>query len=442
MISKTVVTGWGRTCPSLTSLHHVRPEDVFSDVEDFNPLIARGLGRGYGDCAVVGGGATVRLRGTENLIVDGDRVTVDAGVSLDHLLQVVVPLGLFVPVTPGTRYVTIGGAIAADVHGKNHHCDGTFGSHVECMEVVTPSGGVVMLRQTDELFWATVGGMGLTGVIARATIRMIRIETSRILERTRRFSNIDSLMSAMEEADSYSKYSVAWVDTLSGGKRIGRSVLSSGEHARLQDLPRRLRDAPLRYRCSPGIELPAVAGRFRVTPSLVRAFNEFWYRKFSSSREAHVSEIESFFHPLDRLSNWNIIYGRRGFVQYQFAVPDASAHVVGATLSLLQQRRVPAFLSVLKRFGEQNRGLLSFPLKGWTLAVDIPASFSGLGQILDQTDQLVVGAGGRVYLAKDSRLDPRLLPRMYPKFEEFRTMRRTVDPSLTLQSNLSRRLGL
>lgn len=442
MKNKTVLAGWGRTCPSLTTLHHIRPEDLFSSPDESTPIIARGLGRGYGDCAVSGGGATIRLMDAENLIVDGDSVTVDAGVSLDQLLKVVIPMGLFVPVTPGTRYITVGGAIAADVHGKNHHCDGTFGTHVECMEVVTPSGVVLTLRPTDELFWATVGGMGLTGVIVRATIRMIRIETSRIRETTRRFSNLDDLMAAMEKADIDSKYSVAWVDTLSGGDRLGRSVLSTGEHAQIDELPRRLRHDPLLYESHPGLDLPGIASGFRITSSVVKVFNEFWYRKTSSSREERVSEIASFFHPLDRISNWNIIYGKQGFIQYQFAIPDASAHLIGESLNLLQRRRVPAFLSVLKRFGEQNRGLLSFPLKGWTLAVDIPAGFSSLGQILDELDQLVVGAGGRVYLAKDSRLDPRLLARMYPRLDEFRAVRRSIDPSVTLQSNLSRRLGL
>lgn len=441
MTEQAVLAGWGRTCRALTTCREVDVKALVDTLRGDERLIPRGLGRGYGDCAVAGGNLTIRLKQDQEVIFLDDRAVVSAALSLDELLKASVPRGLFVPVTPGTRYVTVGGAIAADVHGKNHHCDGTFSMHVESMNVLDSFGNHLTLSPQDDLFWMFVGGMGLTGVIVQATIRMLRIETSYVREISRRFSNLDQLMSEMEKADSHSKYSVAWVDTASA-RHLGRSVLSLGDHAQLHELPRRLQGQPLRYSPGDGVVLPQVAGRFRLTTQLVRTFNEVWYRKPSSSRKVHFSTIPSFFHPLDRVSNWNIVYGKRGFLQYQFVVPDRSAHLIGTVLSVLRHGSVPAFLSVLKRFGEQNQGLLSFPLKGWTLAIDIPAGFPNLGRTLDEIDELVVGAGGRVYLAKDSRLDPRHLVAMYPRLNEFKLTRENLGHAVKYQSNLSRRLGL
>jgi decaprenylphospho-beta-D-ribofuranose 2-oxidase len=439
---RVTLTGWGNTAPSLTSVVSCTSDNVSEVVCESSNLISRGLGRSYGDCAYLGGGKTVRLMPKDEIQIVDDLATIDAGVSIDELLRVCVPMGLFVPVTPGTRYVTIGGAIAADVHGKNHHRDGTFGAHVQSIELMMSSGHNVMLYPTDDLFWATVGGMGLTGVILRATVRLTKVETSYIRETSRRFLSLDKLMFEMEDVDRTSKYSVAWVDTIAKGRRLGRSVLSIGDHASLVDLPRSLRKDPLRYGSSDGISLPRQAQHFRLTKGIVRKFNDIWYRKPSSGHSCHFSEIPTFFHPLDRVSNWNIIYGRRGFIQYQFVVPDSGAHLVGRIIELLNAGQFPPYFSVLKRFGEQNPGLLSFPMRGWTLAVDIPAQVPGLGRVLDECDSLINGVGGRVYLAKDSRLHPKMFAEMYPRHGEFTALREKYDPMRKFNSNLSRRLGL
>lgn len=440
MTCQTSLAGWGNTSRSLTTFIECSGAEAKGVLRDAGKLIPRGLGRGYGDCAVLGGGTTLRLRPTSRIVISEGRAMVEGGVSLDELLTECIPLGLFLPVTPGTRFVTVGGAIAADVHGKNHHCDGTFGSHVEEIDLLTPSGDEVSLDPSDDLFWATVGGMGLTGVILRATIRLIKVETSYIRETSRRFKNLEELMLAMESADKTNKYSVAWVDTLSRGKHLGRSVLSLGDHASRSDLPRRYRREPLGYSSSPGISLPGLCHRMQIGARMAKLFNEAWYRKPSSSRRLRIVKLSSFFYPLDRIANWNIFYGRSGFVQHQFVVPDSASHVIVDAVEIMSKHKIPAYLSVLKRFGPANKGMLSFPLAGWTLATDIPATFPELSLVLDQLDEMVAASGGRVYLAKDARLNSALVRRMYPELQEFSAYRRSIDPQLMMDSNLARRL--
>lgn len=438
-----LVTGWGRTAPARTELVQPDRSELPRTLLGSTRVVARGLGRAYGDCAVAGGGLTISTVGWNSIEVSDGRATVGAGVSLDDLLRTIVPLGWFVPVTPGTRFVTIGGAIAADVHGKSHHVDGSFGAHIESFELVTGSGECLTVtpEADSEAFWATVGGMGLTGVVTSAVIRLLPIESSRIAARESRHADLDDLMSAMVEADRSHRYSVAWVDG-SPGRVLGRGVLSVGDHAPLDALSRRHRGAPLAYSPRQRFALPRLTPPVVLAPGVARAFNEFWYRKAPRTRRTSVVSISSFFHPLDGVADWNRVYGPPGFVQYQFVVPDSAADVVRTTLEHLAGANVPSYLAVLKRFGEVNPGMLSFPMRGWTLALDVPAGADGVDAALDRCDEEVVSAGGRVYLAKDARLDPRHLPAMYPRLPEFRAARRRLDPDGRMQSNLSRRLGL
>lgn len=443
MVREGVLTGWGRTAPALTRV--VEPDaSGLVGVLDSATLVARGLGRGYGDCAVAGGGTTVSTRAMRALAIHDGVLDAAAGASLEEVLKVAVPQGWFVPVTPGTRFVTVGGAIASDIHGKNHHRDGTFGDHVEELSLMLASGETRTVSRSSDphLFWATVGGMGLTGVITRARVRMMPIETSLMSTVTHRVRNVDELMEAMVRADDEHRYSVAWVDTLATKKSLGRSVLSLGDHARLDDLsPKRRRD-PLAYEPKQRLAAPRVVPGGLLNTVTVRAFNEAWFRKAPARPTPSVDSISAFFHPLDGVADWNRIYGRNGFVQYQFVVPDAASSLIPNVLERLADERVPAFLTVLKRFGDANAGMLSFPSKGWTLAVDIPAGVDDLDDTLDELDDAVVEAGGRVYLAKDSRMHPRHVPAMYPRLVEFRAVRAEVDPEGRFASNLSRRLGL
>ena len=441
------VLGWGGTTPSVSEVREVTGEDELSQIvaqPTTRGLLPRGLGRSYGDSAQNAGGVVLDLTPLAGAALDPHqgRVTAAGGTSLDEVLRRIVPAGFFLPVTPGTRFVTVGGAIAADVHGKNHHVDGTFGSHVSQLVLMTPDGAVTDLAPEGSgaaAFWATLGGMGLTGVITQATFDVIPIETSRMRVDTDRFDHLDTLMGAMIEGDKDYRYSVAWVDSLS---ERGRGVLTRGEHATRTELPAALSGDPLAY--DPRKRLSAL----RWVPSgalngaSVRAFNEAWFRKAPRRRRGELQSIPTFFYPLDGVEHWNRIYGRRGFIQYQFAVPDDGAHVVHRALRDVRQAGAPSFLTVLKRFGPGNPAPLSFPQPGWTLALDIPVGGAALAATLDQLDEVVAEAGGRIYLAKDSRMAPEMFERMYPRWREWREVRDQLDPNHRMASDQARRLGL
>jgi decaprenylphospho-beta-D-ribofuranose 2-oxidase len=445
------LTGWGRTAPTAASvLTNPTVETMTRAVRQAGArgVLARGLGRSYGDAAQNAGGLVIDMTGLNRIHhvdVDSALVTVDAGVSLETFMRRLLPLGLWVPVSPGTRQVTVGGAIASDIHGKNHHVDGSFGQHVESMDLLTASGEVRTLTPDGpdaELFWATVGGMGLTGIVVRATVRFKHAETAYFVVDTERTTDLDDLMSRLERTDHRYPYSVAWIDTVATGSKLGRAVLTRGWPARLQDLPRKLRRDPLRF--DPRLVLrrtPAIFPSGLLNKLTVSAFNEFWYRKAPLDRRAEIQHISPFFHPLDMVADWNVIYGPRGFLQYQFVVPYGAEDTMRHALEKISESGHVSFLSVLKRFGEENAAPLSFPAPGWTLALDIPVG-GDLGPMLDSLDELVLKAGGRVYLTKDSRVTGEILQRMYPRIDEWRKTRAAADPQGVFRSDLSRRLAL
>lgn len=422
------LSGWGRTNP--VSAQVVQPnslEQLQELVRGAPPrsLIARGLGRSYGDAAQLKDGTVIELPAFDRIELDpaSATVTAGAGVSLDQILRVIVPAGFFLPVTPGTRNVTVGGAIAADVHGKNHHVDGSFGNHVQRLLLLDGSG---MLRELApsgrgsveeaEFFWATVGGMGLTGVIVEATFSLIPITSSLISVDTTRYRDLESLMAGMVEADAKYRYSVAWVDSLDPK---GRGVLTCGDHAPAEALPKSQQADPLHYDPKALASAPPFLPGGLLNKLTVRAFNEAWYRKAPKHRVGELQAIAPFFHPLDGVQDWNRIYGPAGFLQYQFAVPNEAAHLVPRALEVLRQVGAPSFLTVLKRFGHSNPAPLSFPIPGWTLAADVPAAVPGLLEALDQLDEEVAVAGGRLYLAKDSRQSAEMMKNSYVKLYEW-----------------------
>ncbi|MEZ5184667.1 MAG: FAD-binding oxidoreductase [Candidatus Nanopelagicales bacterium] len=437
----TLLTGWGRTSPSEARV--VEPttrEELRRLVTSTPKAIARGTGRSYGDPAQSAGATVISGLSLHALGSPGEVMRLGGGVSIDELLKVSVPAGWFVPVTPGTRFVTMAGAFAADIHGKNHHRDGTFSQHVDEIAMMLADGSEVTAKRDDPVFAATAGGMGLTGIITSLQMRMRRIETSRIVVDTTRTNDLDSLLDAMLAADRHATYSVAWVDTLARGKHLGRAVLTTGEHARRDDLPTRMRANPLSYEPRQLLRTPAWMPNWALGQFSVSAFNEVWFRKAPKQRQGEIQSIPAFFHPLDGVRDWNRIYGNRGFLQYQFVVADTE--VVRHALEKVSAAGCPVFLAVLKRFGPANSSPLSFPMSGWTLTLDIPTSVPGLSHLLDELDDEVVQAGGRVYLAKDSRMDPLHLPTMYPRLEEFRQVRQRLDPHRRWRSDLSERLGL
>ncbi|MDO8307510.1 MAG: FAD-binding oxidoreductase [Actinomycetota bacterium] len=417
--------------------------DVLAAVSAAGPrgILARGLGRSYGDAAQSGGATVLDLSALAQVHVDtaAGVVSCGAGASLDDLLRTLVPAGYFVPVTPGTRMVTVGGAIAADVHGKNHHVEGTFGSHVSSMTIVDGRGEERVLEPGDPAFWATVGGMGLTGVVAEAAFDLIPISTSMVSVDTDRTADLDELMDRMVSGDDAYRYSVAWVDS---AHPSGRGVLTRGDHAPVERLPARDREQPLAYDPRVLATVPVVMPKGLVNPLTMRAFNEAWYRKAPKHRVGELQPIASFFHPLDILQDWNLGYGPAGFLQYQFAVPDDSGHLVSLALDRLRRIGAISPVTVLKRFGAANAGPLSFPQPGWTLAIDVPADVPGLADALDDLDGLVLAAGGRLYLAKDSRMSPEMMAATYPRLSEWRRVRDEMDPDRVFVSDLSRRLLL
>ena len=445
------LSGWGRTNPITAQVVQPSSTEQLQELVRCAPprsLIARGLGRSYGDAAQLKDGTVIELPVFDRIELDlaNATVTAGAGVSLDQILRLIVPAGFFLPVTPGTRNVTLGGAIAADVHGKNHHADGSFGNHVQRLLLVDGSGTLRELTPSGrgsvdeaEFFWATVGGMGLTGVIVEATFSLIPITSSLIRVDTTRYRDLESLMAAMVEADAKYRYSVAWVDSFDPK---GRGVLTCGDHAPAEDLPKAQQAYPLRYDPKALVSAPPFIPSGLLNKFTVRAFNEIWYRKAPKKRVGELQGIAPFFHPLDAVQDWNKIYGKAGFLQYQFAVPNEAAHLVPRTLEALRQVGAPSFLTVLKRFGKRNPAPLSFPMAGWTLGADVPADVPGLLDVLDNLDKDVASVGGRLYLAKDSRQSKETLRNCLRSIDRWQVIIHRLDPQKTMRSDLADRINL
>ena len=443
-----ILSGWGRTNPVTSEVVQPSSVEQLQQLIHAAPpksLIARGLGRSYGDAAQLKDGMVIELSVFDQIKLDpiSGTITAGAGVSLDQILRVIVPEGFFLPVTPGTRNVTVGGAIAADVHGKNHHVDGSFGNHVQRLLLVDGNGRLRDLTpngrgdvEDAEFFWATVGGMGLTGVIVEATFSLIPVTSSLISVDTTRYRDLESLMEAMVEADAKYRYSVAWVDSLDPK---GRGVLTCGDHASAESLPKDKQSDPLHYDPKALASAPPFLPGGLLNKFTVRAFNEAWYRKAPKQRVGELQEIAPFFHPLDGVKDWNRVYGPGGFLQYQFVVPDEAAHLIPRTLDSLRKVGAPSFLTVLKRFGKSNSAPLSFPMPGWTLAADVPAAIPGLLEVLDELDEEVAAAGGRLYLAKDSRQTEYMFKKSYPRLNEWRAICRKNNHAQTQSSCLHNR---
>ena len=449
---RLALTGWGRTAPSVASVVDISAEDLTNSgmlerLDSGRGVIARGMGRSYGDPAQNGGGSVVRLDEAA-IEIDSSHATVKvgAGVSIDTLLRTIIPMGWFVPVTPGTRFVTVGGAIASDIHGKNHHVDGSFGSHVKQMTLLLADGtqqSIEPLGSQSELFWATVGGMGLTGIILSASFTLIRIETRHCVVTNERVPDFDTLISKMAASDHLYRYSVAWIDLCATGAHLGRALLSSANHASLDELQKMNSKAaanPLDYHPPQLPDIPSVVPNV-FNKFSIKAFNEFWFRK-TPKYQHHTETLTSFFHPLDMVGCWNRLYGRNGFLQYQFVVPDGAVAMLRNIVEKVAAHGHASFVNVLKRFGPSSGGYLSFPTAGWTLTIDVPSGVDGLSGLLAELDEMVISVGGRHYLAKDAQLTPEVIRSGYPLLDEWKVIRNAVDPDRRWASDLARRLEL
>lgn len=437
-MAMTKASGWGRAGASLCESAAVRPGQESEAIEGAGPrgVLGRGAGCSYGDAALNTGGHLLDVpRGIATDLQAGT-VTAAAGTTFEQLLAHCLPHGWSLPVLPGTRHLTLGGAIAADVHGKNHWTDGSIGAWLDELVLVDGTGTRRVLHPEDDAFWATVGGMGLTGLIVSATVRLVPVESTWLEVDNRRCDDLDAVLVELDDAVRAERWAVAWVDGLARGPQRGRGVVS---RARVLPAARVPSGAPLAYDPHRVLTAPHVPFSL-VTPVTARAFNALWFRR--PQQDATVlSSLSAFFHPLDGVRSWNRLYGPRGFVQYQCVVPPDASGLLDVVLERVAACGGAPFLGVLKRFGEAGRGLLSFPRPGWSLAIDVPLR-PGLAEVLDGLDELVAEAGGAVYLAKDARTSRELIPAMYPKLDEWRAVQAELDPQRRFQSDLDRRLEL
>jgi decaprenylphospho-beta-D-ribofuranose 2-oxidase len=457
-VEEMTLGGWGRASSSRCSVLRPSSEEQVLDAlalsaETGRSVIARGAGRSYGDAAQNEGGYVLDMTGYDRVLeIDRERLLVraQAGATVAQLMARLAAHGLTLPVVPGTRHVTLAGAIASDIHGKNHHRDGAFARHVSAIKLCVPGGETLELtpESDGEIFYATLGGMGLTGVVLEATLRVEELASPWVaadLDRTDGLEQTLELLSGPE----HHRYSVAWLDLLARGSRMGRAIVSradplpAGAHT---PRPRGRRGAGSVY---PGalskpaaIDVPRAFPSALLRPASVRAFNMFrWGAAFRRERGRPLA-LAPYFFPLDVLGEWNRLYGPAGFVQYQFVIPTGREGSLERCFELIRQRRLPVYLAVFKRFGAALGGPLSFPIEGWTLAIDIPADAPGVMAALEQLDEVVAGCGGRVYLTKDIRLRPDILRSIYPQLDRFQALRERVDPQGLLGSDLARRLEL
>lgn len=439
------LAGWGNyPRVSCQVLDPETPPQV-RKVMNSSGVIARGLGRSYGDQALLGNGVVLRMTGLDRFLgFDAEQglLTCEAGVSLESIVAQYAPRGYFPMVTPGTKFVTVGGCFANDVHGKAHHADGCFSEHVESLTLLLANGDRVRVSRTEDpdLFWATAGGLGLTGVILEMTMRLRKIETTYFRQKAIVVNDLNELLGALEANDKVHAYSVAWIDPLATGKNLGRGVLTVGDHATLSDLPPKLRDNPLRVTPPPLLALPFEMPEFALNPLSLRMLNVAI--GLMQSRAKPLAHYEKFFYPLDMIGEWNRGYGARGFTQYQFVIPlqDGERRMRDLLERIARSGFMP-FLNVLKHFGAQGQGHLSFPFPGWTFAIDFPIA-KGLDSLLRELDREVIAAGGRVYLGKDAFLRAESMPAMYPRLDEWRAVKQRVDPNGIFRSELSDRVGL
>ncbi len=431
-----VVHGWGGADPAAVSV--LRPAAAATiDVHGLRRrgAIPRGLGRSYGDAAQLTQGYVIETSNLKRIDLDRDEgiVTAEAGATIGELLDVTVPAGWMVPVVPGTQHVTVGGAIASDIHGKNHGTAGTFGSHVRSLGLLTAAGETVELAPDSELFQATVGGMGLTGVVVWAAIACYPVRSAAVAVDTDRAADFDHAFELLRAPGGPLR--VAWIDLL--GSRPGRGVVTRADHcAESLSIP----SGPPSVRARAVVPTWWPGGLLRA--NTVGVFNELRYRSTPHRQRGHAEPLGPHLFPLDVLDAWPRLYGTPGFLQYQLVVPPDEERTLIAVTEHVRRAGIPCFLAVLKDMGPANNAPLSFPIEGWTLTLDLPRAAAGLGAALDRCDQLVAEVAGRVYLSKDARMRPEAVRAMYPRLDEWQAVRDGADPDGVWRSDLALRTGL
>lgn len=430
-----LISGWGRNIWVDASV--ISALNSLSQIElgRFSSVIPRGLGRSYGDSSLA---QTVISLCNKNLLIHFDPkagiLECEAGVSLLELNRVFNPQGWFLPVTPGTQFVTVGGAIASDVHGKNHHVDGTFSNYVIEFDLLLGNGEVltVDLDSYPDLFRATCGGMGLTGVILKAKFQLLPIQSQFIKEKKIATGNLFETLNAFDMY-SESKYVVAWIDSFAQGDRLGRSILIVGDHSE---------EGGTDQKMFTQLKIPRWFPKGMLNQTALKAFNSIYFYKHKLSEGESLVTLAKFFYPLDTIKEWNVMYGKKGFIQYQFVLPeDAGMEGLQEILKRVAESGRGSFLAVLKKFGPKNLNYLSFPISGYTLALDFKV-YPGLYPFLEQLDRLVNAYGGRVYLTKDSRMSEKMFKDSYPEWQAFQAVREKYYALEKFSSLQSIRLGL
>ena len=441
---KKKLAGWGNypVAESYT-LSPRNEQDAKDDVEK-GKVVARGLGRSYGDQAV-NDNNYVAICTKLNHFLQWDENTgileCEAGISLEEIISAFGPKGWLPMICPGTKFVTIGGAIANDIHGKAHHIDGSFVNCVLSFTILLADGSVVDASRAEnpDLFWANFGGLGLLGVILKARLKLRKVETTYFRQKSIKIKGLDHMLEALDKYDHEYNYSVAWIDALAKGSRLGSGVLTLGNAAKLAELPEKLKADPLKLHATSKLAVPFFFPSFALNGLTVRMLNRVI--AFVQNSPKDFVHYEKFFFPLDAINNWNKGYGKRGFIQYQFVIPeDNGKKNLTEILEMIAGSGCTPFLNVFKRMGD-GQGILSFPFKGYTLAIDFPVTKT-LFSFTPKLDAKVLSAGGRLYLGKDALLQESTFKAMYPQYEEWLAIKRKYDPSNRFTSNISRRLGL
>ncbi|UZS00134.1 FAD-binding oxidoreductase [Chondrinema litorale] len=433
------ITNWGKfPVINVEEQKFSQKEELDRIVKNNNHFIARGLGRCYGD-ASLGQEVISTLKFDKVLYFDAinGEITCEAGVSFADILEFIVPKGWFLPVTPGTKFITVGGAVASDVHGKNHHLDGSFSYHINELSIYLADGSIVTCgpNNNKDLFQATCGGMGLTGIILTVKFKLKKIETAYISQKQIKAKNLEEIIELFQQYKGYT-YSMAWIDCLKRGKQFGRSIMMAGEHSTIEEVKK---DDPLKFPNKPKLIVPFNFPGFVLNSFSVKAFNFLYYHKNLKRQIENIIPYDPFFYPLDAILEWNRMYGKKGFVQYQFVLPLESSHQgLIDILNRISKKGMGSFLAVLKLFGKQD-SIISFPMEGFTLALDFPIK-KGLFEFLDELDKIVLSYGGRVYLTKDARMKHNIFWETYPNINRFVEIVNKYNPEFRFSSIQSDRL--
>lgn len=445
LLAEESLSGWGNIPNTANKVLYPREVKDIKEALKFARLIPRGLGRSYADQATNTGHTVMKLeRMNHFLAFDKEKgvLECEAGVSLEDIINTFVPRGWFPMITPGTKYITIGGAIANDIHGKAHHVDGSFVNCVFDFTIALADGRIVKAsrEENSDLFWANFGGLGLLGPILTVRLQLRKIETSYFVQKSVVAKNLNEMLRAIDDSDKNYSSSVAWLDSMAKGKNAGRGVLTMGNHAHLNDLPEKMKLNPLNVGKKPILTVPFYLPTFALNNISIRILNVLLYQM--QKRGSSIAHYDKFFYPLDMINNWNKGYGKRGFIQYQFVLPESHGEVnIRKVLEEITKSDCVPFLNVLKKFGKDQGGLLSFPFEGYTFAIDFPIT-AKLKPFTKKLDAMVLAMGGRIYLGKDAYLDESTFKAMYPQHKEWLAIKKKYDPSNVFSSDLSRRIGL